>query len=76
MQETQVQFLSQEDPLEWEWQPTPVFLPGESHGQRSLAGCSRWGCKESDTAEQLIHFHTEPKQMAENHSINKSAYFL
>jgi len=27
------------------WQPTPVFLPGESHGQRSLAGCSPWGCK-------------------------------
>ena len=34
-----------------EWQPTPVFLPGESHGQRSLAGCSPWGCKELDTIE-------------------------
>ena len=37
-------------------QPTPVFLPGESHGQRSLAGYiafALWGCKESDTAEQL-----------------------
>ena len=34
------------------WQPTPVFLPGESHGQRSLAGCSPWGGKESDTTEQ------------------------
>ena len=33
------------------WQPTPVFLPGESHGQRSLAGYSPWGRKESDTAE-------------------------
>ena len=32
-----------------EWQPTPVFLPGEFHGQRSLAGYSPWGCKESDT---------------------------
>ena len=32
-----------------EWQPTPVFLPGELHGQRSLAGYSPWGCKESDT---------------------------
>ena len=30
------------------WQPTPVFLPGESHGQRSLAGYSPWGCEESD----------------------------
>ena len=35
------------------WQPTPVFLPGESHGQRSLAGYSPWGRKESDTTEQL-----------------------
>ena len=33
------------------WQPTPMFLPGESHGQRSLAGNSPWGCKESDTTE-------------------------
>ena len=33
------------------WQPTPVFLPGESHGQRSLAGCSPRGRKESDTTE-------------------------
>ena len=36
-------------------QPTPVFLPGESHGWRSLVGCSPWGHKESDTTEQL-HF--------------------
>ena len=33
------------------WQPTPVFLPGESPGQRSLAGCSPWGCKDSDMTE-------------------------
>ena len=33
------------------WQPTPVFLPGESNGQRSLAGYSPWGCKELDTTE-------------------------
>ena len=33
------------------WQPTPVFLPGKSHGQRSLAGYSPWGCKELDTTE-------------------------
>ena len=31
------------------WQPTPVFLPGESHEQRNLAGYSPWGHKESDT---------------------------
>jgi len=36
--------------------PTPVLLPGESHGRRSLVGCSPWGRKESDTTERL-HFH-------------------
>ena len=51
MQETQVQSLGWEDPLEKEWLPTPVFLPGESHGQRSLAGHSPWGCKELDMTE-------------------------
>ena len=35
------------------WQPTPVFLPGESQGQRSLAGYSPWGGKESDTTKRL-----------------------
>ena len=35
------------------WQPTPVFLPGESHGQRSLVGYSPWGRKESDVTERL-----------------------
>ena len=34
------------------WQPTPVFLPGESHGQRSLVGCSPWGREESDMTER------------------------
>ena len=34
------------------WQPTPVFLPGKFHGQRSLVGCSPWGHKESDTTEE------------------------
>ena len=36
---------------ERKWQPTPVFLPGKSHGQRSLVGYSTWGRKESDTTE-------------------------
>ena len=40
-------------PWRRKWQPTPVFLPGESHGQRSLAGYSPWGRKESDTTEPL-----------------------
>ena len=38
-----------------QWQPTPVLLPGKSHGQRSLVGCSPWGREESDTTERL-HF--------------------
>ena len=38
------------------WQPTPVLLPGKSHGQRSLVGYSPWGQEESDMTEQL-HFH-------------------
>ena len=41
-------------PWRREWQPTPVFLPGEFHGQRSLVGYSPWDHKESDTAERLI----------------------
>ena len=43
MQETQVQSLGQEDPLEKKWQPTPVFLPVKAHGQRSLVGYSLRG---------------------------------
>ena len=35
----------------WKWQPTPVFLPGKSHGQESLAGYSPWGHKELETTE-------------------------
>ena len=38
--------------------PTPVFLPGECYGQRSLAGYSPWGCKESDTPEVTYHAGT------------------
>ena len=40
-----------------QWHPTPVLLPGKSHGQRSLIGCSPWGRCESDTTEWLrFHF--------------------
>ena len=39
-----------------QWHPTPVLLPGKSHGWRSLVGCSPWGHEESDMTEQL-HFH-------------------
>ena len=59
MRETWDSSLGQEDLLEKSWSPTPVFLPGEFHGQRSLAGYSPWGCKELDTTEKLsIHTPT------------------
>ena len=52
MRDVWVQSLGWED-LPWrrEWQPTPVFLPGEFHGQRSLVGYSPWGHKELDSTE-------------------------
>ena len=48
-------------PLRWccqrrQWRPTPVLLPGKSHGRRSLVGCSPWGRTELDTTKRL-HFH-------------------
>ena len=45
-------------PWRRKWQPTPVFLPGKSHGQRSLADYSPWGRKELDTTERLHFFFT------------------
>jgi len=53
--ETWVQSWVRKIPQRREWQLTPVFLPGEFHGQKSLLGYSPWGCKESDTTEQLTH---------------------
>ena len=41
------------------WHRTPVLLPGESHGRRSLGGCGPWGREESDTTERL-HLHFSP----------------
>ena len=46
-----VRSLGGEDPLEEGMAPTPVFLPGEFRGQRSLVGYSSWGCKELDMTE-------------------------
>ena len=51
-------------PWRREWLPTPVFLPGEFHGQRSLVGYSPWGHKELDTTD----FHFE--------SLNSEKYFV
>ena len=57
MQKTQVQSLGQKISWKREWQPTSVFLPREFHGQRSLAGYSPWGHKESYMADWLTHTH-------------------
>ena len=57
VQEIQVQSLVWETPWRKAWQPTPVFLPGESHGQRSLAGYSPQCHKELDTTEVTEHKH-------------------
>ena len=53
MRETQVRSLGREDPLEEGIATVPVFLPGEFHGESSLAGYSPWGHKESDMTERL-----------------------
>ena len=47
-----------------QWHPTPVLLPGKSHGWRSLVGCSPWGRYESDVTERL-HFHFSLSHNAE-----------
>ena len=47
-----------------QWQPTPILLPGKSHGRRSLVGCSPWGCEESDMTERL-HFHFSLSRIGE-----------
>ena len=53
-----------------QWHPPPVLLPGESHGRRSLVGCSPWGRYESDTTERLhFHFHALEKEMATHSSV-------
>ena len=58
MRKTWVRSLGREDPWRRKWQPTPVLLPGKSHGWTSVVGYSPWGRKESDTTERLhFHFH-------------------
>ena len=59
MQETQVRPWVGTIPWRRKWQPTPVFLPGKSHGRRILLGYSPWGRKESDTTARL-HFTSLP----------------
>ena len=55
----------------WKWQPTPVFLPRESHGQKSLVGYNAWGRKESAITEHAhIHpyTHTLPPALQQTHT--------
>ena len=64
-----------------QWHPTPVLLPGKSHGQRSLVGCSPWGRYELDTTKRLhfhfslslftftFHFHALEKEMVTHSSV-------
>ena len=55
------------------WQPTPVFLPGESHGQSYLEGYSSWGCKELDMTEQLSICHPRDLSVSLTY-LGQSAY--
>ena len=60
-------------PWRRKWQPTPVFWPGESHGQTSLAGYSPWGPKESNPNEVIYHacMHFEsPQWMVNRHLLS------
>ena len=52
-QETRFKPWVRKIPWRKKWKPTPVLLPGESHGQKNLVGNSEWGRKESDTTERL-----------------------
>ena len=64
MQETQVMWvrpLGPEDPWRRKWQPTPVLLPGKSHGQKNLAGYSPWGHKRVGHDWATDHTHTHLK---------------
>ena len=59
-------------PKRWrrQWQPTPVLLPGKSHGRKSLVGGSPWGRQESDMTERLhFHFHALEKEMTTHSSV-------
>ena len=65
--------LGGEDPWRKKWQPTPVFLPGKSQGQRSLVGYSPWGHKELDTAEhaciQIVTIWPKKKKSCFSYSL-------
>ena len=62
-------------PWRRKWQPTPKFLPGESHGQRSLLGCSLGGHKESDTTEARLNTHAPCCHLEILHNFEKVPHF-
>ena len=76
VQKTWVWPLSREDPLERKWQPTPVPLPGKSHGQRSLVGCSPWDHKESGMTERLTLWSVPPNLCQPKVSLDFAECFL
>ena len=61
-------------PWRREWQPTPVFLPSEFHGQRRLVGYSPWGCQESDTTEAL-NMHSRINYEFTDSALQHGIYF-
>ena len=75
MEKTWVQSLGWEDPLEEGMQPTSVFLPGKSHGQRSLAGYSPRGCEELDMNEATQHAYTQSSFIYFSSQFEKAAPF-
>ena len=56
------------EPWRRQWHPTPILLPGKSHGWRSLVGYSPWGRQESETTVRL-HFHALEKEVATHSSV-------
>ena len=64
-------------PWRRKWHSTPALLPGKSHGRRSLIGYSPWGCKESDTTEQLQFnsIHPSKTSLAQETSSQQSPFF-
>ena len=63
-------------PWRREWLPTPVFLPREYHGQRSLAGYSAWGRKESETTEQLTLTLQKNKRVLYPSGLQTSCFYF
>ena len=75
MQGMWVWILGLEDPLRSKWQPTPVFLPRKSHGQRILVGYSLRGAKESDMTEHT-HFNQRFEPGIEEELLLKMISFI